>query len=92
VVIKFVEFFGGKTMKNIKDIKLCSAELGNIWTTYMNESMSICFLKYFKQKVTDPEISPVLDFAFEISTKHLKRLTDIMNDEKIPIPHGFSDA
>lgn len=78
-------------MAMITHIKLTSAELGNIWTTYMSESMSICFLKYFKQKVTDPEISPVLDYACELSAKHLTRLTDIMNDENIPIPHGFSD-
>lgn len=72
-------------------IKLSSAELGNMWTTYMNESMAICFLRYFKQKLIDPEISPVLDYAYEVSVSHLELLTDIMNDENIPIPHGFTD-
>lgn len=78
-------------MADTAHIKLTSAELGNIWTTYMNDRMALCVLGFFKSKVTDPDISPVLDYAYELTVKHIQRLTETMTNENLPIPQGFTD-
>ncbi|WP_367753970.1 DUF3231 family protein [Ammoniphilus sp. 3BR4] len=53
-------------------MRLTSAELGNLWSTYMTDSMSIWVLKYFIAKTQDTEIRSVLEFALGISQTHIQ--------------------
>jgi hypothetical protein len=78
-------------MKSEHDIKLTSAEISQLWFNYMNDSMSICILKYFLRKVEDEEIRPVLEYALELAQAHLKKIAFIFNNEEVPIPHGFKE-
>ncbi|KKI91279.1 hypothetical protein WQ54_15785 [Bacillus sp. SA1-12] len=73
------------------NIQLTSAEIACIWTSYMNDSMSKCVLDYFLKDVGDNEIKSVIQFAYDISSTHLEKLTTIFNKEQIPIPTGFTN-
>ena len=51
--------------------QLTSSEIASIWTGYMNDSMSKCILSYFLKQIEDEDIRPVIQFAYDISFKHL---------------------
>jgi Protein of unknown function (DUF3231) len=71
------------------DIKLTSAEITNLWATYMNDSGSICHLKYYLNTVEDTEIKSVIQYALDISQLHVNTITQIFTQEGYPVPHGF---
>jgi hypothetical protein len=71
-------------------IKLTSAEIGSIWTSYMNDSMSKCVLGYFLMHVEDEEIRSIVQFSYDLSSTHIEKLTTIFQEEQIPTPTGFT--
>lgn len=73
------------------DVRLSSSEIGGLWSNYINESMSLCLLKYFLHHNKDREIKTILKKAKELSEQHLKQIREIFLKEKFPIPEGFSD-
>jgi hypothetical protein len=70
-------------------VKLTSAELSQLWATYMNDTSSICMLNQFLAKAEDEEIRPLIDHALQLSQAHIQKITDIFNKENYPIPYGF---
>ena len=70
--------------------QLTSSEIASIWTGYMNDSMSKCILSYFLNQIEDEDIRTVIQFAYDISFKHLEKLTNIFQQEKLPIPTAFT--
>jgi hypothetical protein len=76
-------------MENGKQIRLTSSEIAQLWAQYLNDSGSICMLTYFLEKAEDTEIKPVIEFALELSKKHIEKLTTIFTEEKYAIPQGF---
>ncbi|MDC3417541.1 DUF3231 family protein [Aquibacillus salsiterrae] len=79
-------------MKAENNIRLTSPEIASLWTAYMNNSMSYCVLKYFREKTQDIEIQKILDLAIEISETVLKSITDIYKKENHAIPVAFSES
>lgn len=77
-------------MTTHSNLRLTSAEMATLWTTYQNDTLSICMLEYFLSHIEDPDIKKLLDFSKKISEEHLLFLTRTFNDEKFPIPDGFS--
>jgi spore coat protein CotF len=73
------------------DERLSAFELGQLWEGYMADSLAKCLLQYFVAKAQDPEIRSVLEYALQLSTNHLKTMTQIFNSVGFPIPHGFTD-
>ncbi|ENH97265.1 hypothetical protein J416_06515 [Gracilibacillus halophilus YIM-C55.5] len=71
------------------NIKLTSAEITNLWTTYMNDSGSICHLKYYLNIVEDTEIKSVIQYALDTSRLHVNTIAEIFTQEGYPVPHGF---
>jgi hypothetical protein len=78
-------------MQSENNIKLTSAEISQLWSAYMNDSLSICVLTYFLEKAEDPEIRPVVEFALELAHAHVKKLILIFTSEKFPIPYGLKE-
>ncbi|MFC4617127.1 DUF3231 family protein [Camelliibacillus cellulosilyticus] len=76
---------------NHDHIPLTAAELAQIWSNYMNDSMNICLIKHFLSNVEDAATRSVLEAALEISEKHLPKLTSFFRDENWPLPHGFKE-
>jgi spore coat protein CotF len=75
----------------MKPIRLTAAEIGNLWTNYINDSMAICVIKHFLNQVEDDEIRPILEYALHLAKQHVQSVKEIFNQEKIPIPIGFTD-
>lgn len=71
------------------DFRLTSAEITNLWATYMNDSGSICHLTYYLYTVKDTEIKSVIQYALDISQLHVDTITQILTQEGYPVPHGF---
>lgn len=81
---------GGFPMQN-NDIRLSSTEITGLWVTYLNDSASSVFLKYFLQHTKDQEIIPIVKEALDVSHKHLELIKKIFMEENFPIPEGFSE-
>ncbi|WP_449538966.1 DUF3231 family protein [Ferdinandcohnia sp. Marseille-Q9671] len=71
-------------------IELTSAEIANLWTQYMNDSLSICILTHSIEHTKDKEVSDILQFALNLAKIHIEKLTEFMNKENFPIPKGFT--
>lgn len=71
--------------------KLTASEVSNLWTSYQNDSMAICGIKYFLANIEDPNIRSVLEYALDISKQHVKRVTAIFQSENYPVPVGFTE-
>ncbi|MFE4524911.1 DUF3231 family protein [Cytobacillus firmus] len=70
--------------------QLTSAEIACIWAAYMNDSMSKIVLSYFLKDVEDQEIRSIIQYAFDLSSTHIEKLTQIFQKEKLPLPTGFT--
>ncbi|MDQ0159849.1 DUF3231 family protein [Alkalibacillus salilacus] len=71
------------------NLKLTSAEITNLWNTYMNESGSICHLQYYLNIVDDAEIKQIIQHTLDISISQIETIKSIFTQEGYPIPHGF---
>jgi hypothetical protein len=78
-------------MDGVHNIGLTSGEIASLWSSYMNDSMSVCVIQYFLEKVEDTEVRPVLEYALSLAQKHIQKVTEIFNKEQYPIPHGFTN-
>lgn len=74
------------------NINLTTPEISALWTTYMQESATICFLKHFLQHVEDEEILPLLNEAYMLSQSNMEKVIGIFKNDYFPVPDGFSDA
>lgn len=79
-------------MTSTYNAPLSSAEISQIWTTYQEDTASICMLKSFVKTVEDPEISALLQHALELSESHIPKLTNFFTGESWPVPLGFTEA
>lgn len=81
---------GGSKSMTENRTKLTSAEITSIWTDYMNNSMSKCILGYFLKHVEDEEIRSIVQFAYDLSSTHLEKVTPLFQEEQLPVPTGFT--
>lgn len=73
-----------------RNIRLTAGDISNLWTTYMSDSMAICVLKYFLEKVEDTQIKPIVEYALSLSQTHIETVTKMFESEDIPVPMGFT--
>lgn len=78
-------------MQDKNKIPLTSAEIAGLWTSYMNDSLSVCVMKYFLSKAEDEDVKPHLQSALQSSGQHLQNITYFFNQEGMPVPQGFTD-
>lgn len=68
-----------------------AAEISSLWTSYQNDTLTICGLRYFLRHVDDEEIRSTLEHALAISEEHVKKLIAIFNNENYPVPQSFTN-
>jgi len=73
-------------------IEMTSAEVANIWSAFMNDTLAVCMLGSFLSHIEDQEVHAVLDGAMKISQTHVQKLKSLFTEEKLPIPDGFSET
>jgi hypothetical protein len=71
--------------------KLTASEVSLLWTSYQNDSMAVCGIEYFLTSVEDQAIRELLEFALAISKRHIAKVIEIFEQEKYPIPQGFTN-
>jgi hypothetical protein len=76
---------------DIGSIRLTSSEIAQLYTTYLNDSLSKCVMLYYANTVEDSDIYAIIKFALSLSEKHLKTIEEIFKTVNHPIPHGFGD-
>ncbi|GIO24849.1 DUF3231 family protein [Oceanobacillus sp. J11TS1] len=75
-----------------RKINLTAAELSQIWGSYMNASLNSAVYSYFKEKVEDEEIRPVIEDVYNMERDHLEKLKSFLIKESHPVPQGFTDG
>ncbi|ANS76874.1 hypothetical protein AWM70_21705 [Paenibacillus yonginensis] len=72
-------------------LPLTSSEMGLLWTTYINDTMSVCVLKHFISNTEDPEVKTLVELTLEFSSRHVKLLKELFNKENFAVPKGFTE-
>jgi hypothetical protein len=72
-------------------ISLTAPEVSSLWTQYMFDSMSICFIKYALEHLEDEDIIEIYKESMELSERHVQKVKEFFGGEGIPIPHGFTN-
>ncbi|MDE5056017.1 DUF3231 family protein [Niallia taxi] len=70
-------------------VKLTSAEISQLWATFLNDSASIPVITYFLHRVDDEKIKSILEYALSLSQEHVRRISAIITMEGYAVPHGF---
>ena len=79
------------SIKHLED--LTSAEIGELWDTYMYYSMLTCVFKYFEKVARDNhdnDVVPLISDLLKSFDTRLKWITDTFKRENLRVPTGFS--
>jgi Protein of unknown function (DUF3231) len=76
-------------MNDNQNSALSSAEIAQLWTGYLNSSMSKCFFLYFSNTVEDQKLQSMLQEGIKLADAHLQKLTEFFKKEGISVPYGF---
>ncbi|WP_368488323.1 DUF3231 family protein [Clostridium sp. BJN0013] len=79
-------------MGNTTKIPLVSSEISGIWNSYMGENLVAHIIKYFSNRVDDDEICDILQHVLNLSNQRIELLTDLFNQEELPLPEGLTDS
>lgn len=71
--------------------KLTSSEVAMIWASIMEGKMAICLFKYFIKMIEDEEISSIIRNDLSFVQEFVQALSGIFEQERIPLPIGFTD-
>ncbi|MDZ5470491.1 DUF3231 family protein [Bacillus sp. 31A1R] len=69
--------------------KLTSAEIANLWSTYLNDTAIICLLTHFSKHTEDLDIETIVKKTLDIAIDHVEKVGKILEKEKIPLPKGY---
>jgi hypothetical protein len=79
-------------MENNDDrIRLTSAEMGKLWTTYVGNTLAKCILTYYLQHIDDQDIKKVVKNALNLSETFVENIKGIFIQENFPIPIGYTE-
>jgi hypothetical protein len=78
-------------MMENNSIRLTAPEITSLWTQYMFETMSICFITYALEHIEDKEIQKIYQTALTLSESHVQQISVFFNGENYPIPKGFTE-
>lgn len=73
-------------------IRITSSEIASLWTSYMQNSMSIQFMNYLYKTVEDTEVKSIIEKGHGIADEVILKISEVFQAEKIPIPNGFSES
>ncbi|MFA9557462.1 DUF3231 family protein [Evansella sp. AB-rgal1] len=71
--------------------RLTSAEIGNLWMAYVNNTATICFLKHAIKIVEDDEIKLVIDKGLQLAEDYISSIKTIFQKDNYAVPQGFLD-
>jgi len=77
--------------ETVHHARLTSAEVANLWSQYLNDSLAVCFIKHSLTRAQDPDVRSVLEFAQKLSLGHLEQVKQFFGQEGYDLPVGFTD-
>lgn len=69
--------------------KLTSAEISNLWSTYVNDTVTECLLTHFKETLENQDFLPYIEEGISIARSHLDKIRNLFQKEGMLIPSGF---
>jgi hypothetical protein len=78
-------------MKDITKIPLISTEITGLWNSYISDTMLVCVLKFYLNRVEDNETHVIMKQTLDLLNKHVEEVTNIFNKEKLTLPEPFDD-
>jgi hypothetical protein len=78
-------------MENQPKVQLTAPEITNLWQQFILESLDVCLKKYVLAHIEDADIRSVFKYALSLSENHIEKVKHFFNQEKYPLPIGFTD-
>ncbi|VEF49765.1 Protein of uncharacterised function (DUF3231) [Bacillus freudenreichii] len=78
-------------MVSHEHIKLTASELSVFFMSYLQDTLVICVTSYFLEHVEDPDIKACVEYALELSEKHVAFDRNLFEAEGLPTPVGFTE-
>jgi hypothetical protein len=78
-------------MENQPKVQLTATEITSLWQQFIFESMDICIKKYVLKHIEDADIQSIYKYALSLSENHIEKVKYYFNEEKYPLPIGFTD-
>jgi hypothetical protein len=82
---------GRKMETNDHKTRMSASELANLWSQYINDSLSRCMLRYFLNHMQDNDVIQVVQYALELTERHLQEVEGFLTKDGYPTPKGFTD-
>ncbi|MGY6211183.1 DUF3231 family protein [Cytobacillus firmus] len=76
-------------MNDSQNTALTAAEIAQLWSAYLNSSMSQCIFLYFSNTVEDQKLQSMLQEGLQLTDAHLQKLTGFFENEGLSVPYGF---
>lgn len=70
---------------------LTSSELACVWTSYLQNSMSICVMEHFLDVAEDSKTIAVIQNMHNFTSSNTQMLNDFFTEAEVPLPSGFSE-
>lgn len=74
------------------NLKLTSSEIGSLWAEYINGTMTDVVNRYMVSIIEDESIKAVFEDAINIFDNHKKQIVAFMENERFPVPVGFTES
>ncbi|KKI91278.1 hypothetical protein WQ54_15780 [Bacillus sp. SA1-12] len=71
--------------------RLTSTEITNLFTQYIQDTLSICISKHVLATVKDSDVRSLFEFAMGLSEKHVIKIKEILKKENFPVPNGLTE-
>ncbi|MGM0780165.1 MAG: DUF3231 family protein [Bacillota bacterium] len=76
-------------MNDRQNTALTAAEIAQLWSAYLNSSMSQCIFLYFSNTVEDQKLQSMLQDGLQLTAAHIQKLTGFFEKEGLSVPYGF---
>lgn len=73
-------------------LRLTSSEIGTLWGVYVNGTMTDVVNRYMVSIIEDKAIKDIFEEAIITFNKQKKQIMAFMENERFPVPIGFTDS
>ena len=78
-------------MEDKTNVHLTAPEMSGLWTQYINDTLAVCVVSYFLEKVEDEEARPIIEWTLDTAKENLSIMKELFQKEDFPIPIGFTE-
>ena len=78
-------------MEDKTNIQLTAPEMAALWTQYINDTLAVCVMSYFLEKVEDEEVRPIIEWTLDTAKENVSIMQEIFQKDDFPIPIGFTE-